>query len=197
MRGAATLLSLLRVLAAAATQSAGDSGLQVSVYEGPTECEDVDRVKSGDMLAMSYTGKIDMTSATGVRGKQFDSSRGRDDFEFTIGLGQVIRGWDEGLLGLCKGAKATLVVPPEMGYGARGGGPSIPGGATLNFDVEVIKIGATPPPRNVFAEIDADQVSIVSTERTLPHGLHRRHRMQRALSWSLVRSVWNRAASSR
>ena len=53
----------------------------------------------------------------------------------------VIKGWDEGIVGLCKGAKAILVIPPEMGYGASGAGADIPGGATLNFDVEVVDIG--------------------------------------------------------
>ena len=59
----------------------------------------------------------------------------------------MIRGWDEGIVGLCKGAKAILVVPPDMGYGDRGAGSAIPGGATLNFDVEVVDInGGAPRP---------------------------------------------------
>ena len=69
---------------------------------------------------MHYTGSIDESSATGDKGSKFDSSRDRGStFDFRLGGGQVIRGWDEGLIGLCKGAKATLIIPPEMGYGAR------------------------------------------------------------------------------
>ena len=68
----------------------------------------------------------------------------------------MIKGWDEGLQGLCKGAKATLIIPPEMGYGASGAGADIPGGATLNFDVEVVDITDAPAEPNLFEEIDAD-----------------------------------------
>merc|ERR1719247_1494826 len=108
---------------------------------------------------MHYTGTIDQSSKTGEKGKQFDSSRPRGQtFDFKLGAGQVIRGWDEGLLNLCKGAKATLVISPDFGYGARGAGGDIPGGATLNFDVEVVDIKdddtPAPPAPNVFIEID-------------------------------------------
>ena len=96
--------------------------LKVTVYEGPKECEDSEKVKAGDDLSMHYTGTIDESSATGEKGKEFDSSRGRGQtFDFAIGNGQVIPGWDQGLIGLCKGAKATLVIPPDMGYGESGG----------------------------------------------------------------------------
>lgn len=130
--------------------------LKVTQYEGPLECEDDDKVKSGDQLGMHYTGTIDQTSKTGEKGKQFDSSRGRAVFETKIGVGQVIKGWDQGLIGLCKGAKATLVIPPELGYGERGAGADIPGGATLNFDVEVMSVATGPPEPNLFLELDVD-----------------------------------------
>ena len=100
---------------------------------------------------MHYTGTIDQSSEKGEKGKKFDSSRDRGaTFDVQIGRGRVIQGWDKGLVGLCKGAKATLVIPPDMGYGDRGAGADIPGGATLNFDVEVVDIpgaadGAAPP----------------------------------------------------
>ena len=71
----------------------------------------------------------------------------------------MIKGWDEGLVGLCKGAKAKLVLPPAMGYGDSGAGADIPGGATLNFDVEVVAVlpGPTPAaPPNTFKKIDTD-----------------------------------------
>lgn len=90
---------------------------------------------------MHYTGTIDQSSATGEKGSKFDSSRDRGQtFDVQIGAGQVIKGWDEGIVGLCKGAKANLVIPPEMGYGDQGAGGQIPGGATLHFDVEVVDI---------------------------------------------------------
>jgi FKBP-type peptidyl-prolyl cis-trans isomerase len=152
---------ILPILAlAAATVSAAD--LKVQVYEGPTECTDENKVQKGNYLSMHYTGTIDESSATGEKGKQFDSSRDRGDtFDFTIGSGQVIRGWEEGLLGLCVGAKANLIIPPEMGYGERGAGGAIPGGATLKFDVEVVAISNEPKnaysEQNLFDEIDANK----------------------------------------
>uniref|UniRef100_A0A7S1VHK8 peptidylprolyl isomerase n=1 Tax=Grammatophora oceanica TaxID=210454 RepID=A0A7S1VHK8_9STRA len=129
-----------------------------TVYEGPKECDDSEKVKAGMHLTMHYTGTIDQTSETGEKGKKFDSSRDRGQtFDFQIGQGMVIPGWDKGLIGLCKGAKATLVIPPDMGYGASGAGADIPGGATLNFDVEVVDISDEGPPQpNLFAELDVD-----------------------------------------
>jgi len=139
--------------------------LKVTVYEGPKECEDSEKVKAGDYLSMHYTGTIDESSATGEKGKEFDSSRGRGQtFDFAIGNGQVIPGWDQGLIGLCKGAKATLVIPPDMGYGESGAGPDIPGGATLNFDVEVVNISEAPEEPNLFAELDTDGDAKLSKE---------------------------------
>jgi len=140
--------------------------LQVTVYEGPKECEDADKVVAGKYISMHYTGTIDASSAAGEPGKQFDSSRNREGtFDFPIGRRQVIKGWDEGLLGLCKGAKATLVIPPEMGYGESGAGADIPGGATLNFDVEVVSIGGgAPPEANLFLELDTNKDKKLSEE---------------------------------
>jgi len=135
--------------------------LKVEVYDGPKECNDSEKVKSGQFLSMHYTGTIDESSETGEKGKKFDSSRDRGDtFDFQIGQGSVIKGWDQGIIGLCKGAKANLVIPPDMGYGASGAGADIPGGATLKFDVEVVDISdKAPPGPNYFAMIDTDGVS--------------------------------------
>ncbi len=123
---------LLTLAALAAPALAAE--LSVKVYEGPTECEESDKVKSGDYLEMHYTGTIDESSETGEKGKKFDSSRDRGQtFDVQIGIGRVIKGWDDGIVGLCKGAKAVLVIPPEMGYGETGAGNDIPGGATVSI----------------------------------------------------------------
>ena len=75
-------------------------------------------------------------------------------FNFQLGAGQVIKGWDQGLLDMCVGEKRKLVIPPHLGYGDRGAGNVIPGDATLFFDVELVNIGDSPPTTNVFKEID-------------------------------------------
>merc|ERR1711865_1088642 len=122
----------------------------------------------GDQLGMHYTGTIDASSKTGTPGKQFDSSRGRGVFDTKIGVGQVIPGWDQGLIGLCKGAKATLVIPPAMGYGEKGAGKDIPGGATLNFDVEVVSISDKGPEEpNIFNDLDENKDGKLASEEIL------------------------------
>ena len=126
-------------------------------------------MKPGDQLGMHYTGTIDASSKTGTPGKQFDSSRGRGVFDTRIGVGQVIPGWDQGLIGLCKGAKATLVIPPDLGYGEKGAGRDIPGGATLNFDVEVMSVSLPPPEPNLFHELDVNTDCKLTAEEVLAH----------------------------
>lgn len=85
-------------------------------------------------------------------------------FSFKLGVGQVIKGWDQGLLDMCVGEKRKLTIPPSLGYGDRGAGNVIPAGATLMFEVELINIGDAPPPTNVFKEIDANSDNQLSRE---------------------------------
>ncbi len=91
-------------------------------------------VDAGDMISIHYTGKLE-------NGNKFDSSVDRGTpFECTIGVGQLIQGWDIGIVGMKEGGKRTLTIPSELGYGERGAGAKIPGGATLVFDVELLKV---------------------------------------------------------
>ncbi|XP_076263927.1 peptidyl-prolyl cis-trans isomerase Fkb14 isoform X3 [Rhynchophorus ferrugineus] len=130
--------------------------LQVDVVSKPEVC-DV-KSKNGDLLTMHYTGTL-------ADGTKFDSSLDRDQpFSFQLGVGQVIKGWDQGLVDMCVGEKRKLVIPPSLGYGDRGAGNVIPGKATLYFEVELINIGDTPPPTNVFKEIDSDKDNQLSRD---------------------------------
>lgn len=99
-------------------------------------------IKSGQNALVHYTGWLYDAAAPDNKGKKFDSSLDRNEpFEFPVGDGLVIRGWDEGVVGMKVGGKRRLVIPPELGYGAGGaGGGLIPGGATLVFDVELVEI---------------------------------------------------------
>ena len=93
-------------------------------------------------VAVHYTGWLHDPSKPDGHGRKFDSSVDRGEpFRFELGAGQVIRGWDEGVAGMKVGGKRTLVIPPEMGYGARGAGGVIPPNATLVFDVELVSVG--------------------------------------------------------
>jgi peptidylprolyl isomerase len=94
--------------------------------------------KTGQTCVMHYTGWL---YENAIKGKKFDSSVDRNEpFEFKIGMRQVIAGWDEGVSTMKVGGKRTLIIPPELGYGARGAGGVIPGNATLMFDVELIAV---------------------------------------------------------
>jgi peptidylprolyl isomerase len=123
----------------AAAQAAGktmttSTGLQITdttVGTGATP-------KTGQICVMHYTGWL---YENGVKGKKFDSSVDRGQpFEFPLGRQQVIAGWDEGVATMKVGGKRTLIIPPALGYGARGAGGVIPPNATLMFDVELLGV---------------------------------------------------------
>ncbi|MEN8236973.1 MAG: FKBP-type peptidyl-prolyl cis-trans isomerase [Pseudomonadota bacterium] len=90
--------------------------------------------EEGQTVVVHYTGTLE-------NGKKFDSSHDRGKpFRFTLGAGEVIKGWDEGLATMKIGGKRKLTIPPELGYGARGAGAAIPANATLIFDVELVDV---------------------------------------------------------
>lgn len=92
----------------------------------------------GAYVSVHYTGWL---YGDGMKGKKFDSSLDRGQpFDFPLGQARVIQGWDEGVAGMKVGGKRTLIIPPEAGYGQRGAGADIPPGATLIFEVELLKV---------------------------------------------------------
>lgn len=110
-------------------QTGQQTGLQIedlTAGDGPV-------AESGDQVSVHYTGWLE-------DGSTFDSSVGGDPFQFTLGQGQVIDGWDQGVAGMQVGGKRRLIIPPELAYGATGYPPVIPANATLTFEVELLGI---------------------------------------------------------
>jgi peptidylprolyl isomerase len=112
------------------TTSSGLQIIEVKEGTGPTP--------AGKTAVVHYTGWL---YENGQKGKKFDSSVDRGQpFDFPVGQGRVIKGWDEGVASMKVGGKRTLIIPPALGYGARGAGGVIPPNATLMFDVELLAV---------------------------------------------------------
>lgn len=113
------------------------AGLQIT----DVQIGDGAEAKPGQMVSVHYTGWLYDENAADNHGVKFDSSVDRGQpFQFPLGGGRVIQGWDQGVAGMKVGGKRTLVIPPEMGYGAQGAGGVIPPNATLVFDVELLGV---------------------------------------------------------
>jgi FK506-binding protein 2 len=133
-------LSFLTALLASTALAATDQ-LQIGVTKRAEECSY--KTRKGDKIAVHYAGRLKSN------GQEFDSSYKRNKpFEFTIGSG-VIEGWSQGLVGMCEGEERRLTIPPELGYGSRGAGGSIPPNSWLVFDVKLVSIGRKAPEKDL------------------------------------------------
>uniref|UniRef100_A0A0F7GZ49 peptidylprolyl isomerase n=1 Tax=Pelargonium nanum TaxID=59882 RepID=A0A0F7GZ49_9ROSI len=132
MKAIPFLLPLLLICALVSAKSGDVQELQIGVKFRPKTCDI--QAHKGDKIKVHYRGKL-------TDGTVFDSSFERGDpIEFELGSGHVIKGWDQGLLAMCVGEKRKLKIPAKLGYGAQGSPPTIPGGATLIFDTELVAV---------------------------------------------------------
>jgi len=136
-----------------------DEPLEELKVETTQEGDCTRKAAKGDLLSMHYTGSLIKD------GSVFDSSVGRGEpFKFQLGVGQVIKGWDQGLLGVCLNEKRVLLIPSALAYGEQGAGDKIPPGSDLKFEVECTSIEDGPPAADVFGEIDTDGDKQLSRE---------------------------------
>ncbi len=138
--GAALALAIIAATAASARSDAANQVIEMpdGLKYTDTKVGEGAVATAGAKVSVHYTGWL---YNDGKKGAKFDSSLDRGEpFDFTLGAHQVIAGWDEGVAGMKVGGKRTLIIPPELGYGARGAGGVIPPNATLTFDVELLKV---------------------------------------------------------
>jgi FKBP-type peptidyl-prolyl cis-trans isomerase FkpA len=141
-------LTLLLAIGTISTSACSEQVSPVAAVSKVTELVKTDvklgkgaEAKAGQQVTVHYTGWLYDEAAPEHKGKKFDSSRDRNDpFVFQLGAGQVIKGWDVGVEGMKIGGQRTLIIPANMGYGARGAGGVIPPNATLVFDVELLGV---------------------------------------------------------
>jgi peptidylprolyl isomerase len=141
LAGVAAALAIIAACASVERSNAADNQV-TEMTDGlkytDTKIGDGATAKAGNKVSVNYTGWL---YDNGAKGKKFDSSLDRGQpFQFTLGAHQVIAGWDEGVAGMKVGGKRTLIIPPELGYGARGAGGAIPPNATLIFDVDLLQV---------------------------------------------------------
>ena len=138
-------------LTLAAVTACAQTGAPPAAAAAPVEVKDLVKkdtkegagkaAEKGKAVSVHYTGWLYDAAAPEQKGKKFDSSLDRQiPFGFILGAGKVIKGWEEGVVGMKEGGKRTLVIPASLGYGDRGAGGVIPPGATLLFEVELLKI---------------------------------------------------------
>jgi FKBP-type peptidyl-prolyl cis-trans isomerase FkpA len=137
---AAALAFVVVTGCASSEEEMADSGITALQIEDVTPGTGAEATK-GQTVRVHYTGWLYDVAAGDKRGRQFDSSKDRDEpFEFRLGSGEVITGWDEGVAGMRVGGTRILTIPPAMGYGASSAGDVIPGNATLVFEVELLDV---------------------------------------------------------
>lgn len=118
-----------------------ETGNMTELIKTDVKLGEGDLAVAGKSVSVHYTGWLYDAAASDQHGKKFDSSRDRNEpFDFPLGAGRVIKGWDQGVEGMKVGGQRTLVIPAHMGYGARGAGGVIPPNATLVFDVELLGV---------------------------------------------------------
>jgi FKBP-type peptidyl-prolyl cis-trans isomerase FkpA len=137
--GLACALSAAPVLVHAAAKAVPKPATGKSVKVIDTVVGKGKPATSGATVTVHYSGWLYSPKAPKQHGQEFDSSVGGEPFTFRLGTGMVIRGWDEGVAGMKVGGKRTLIIPAELGYGARGAGP-IPPNANLIFDIELLDV---------------------------------------------------------